>query len=73
MSDFFNTAVDTDLNDLRMSKKAQPLLEAVVENFVTHLASINYRVVGVGFIGVRYVFEVSSAALCLLAPPGLTP
>ena len=33
------------------------------ENFVTHLASINYRVVGVGFIGVRYVFEVSSAAL----------
>ena len=51
----------------------QPLLEAVVENFVTHLASINYRVVGVGFIGVRYVFEVSSAALCLLAPPGLTP
>ena len=48
----------------------QPLLEAVVENFVTHLASMNYRVVGVGFIGVRYVFEVS-AALCLLAAPGL--
>ncbi len=34
-----------------------PLLDAVVENFVQHLESLRYRVVGIGFIGVRYVFE----------------
>ena len=34
-----------------------PLLDSVVENFVKHIEELRYRVVGIGFIGVRYVFE----------------
>ena len=34
-----------------------PLLPAVVDNFVRHLASHSYSMLGMGFIGVRYVFE----------------
>ncbi len=40
MSDFFNTAVDTDLNDLRMSKEAQPLLEAVKKHIQDNVIPI---------------------------------
>lgn len=40
MSDFFNTAVDTELNDLRMSKKAQPLLEAVKKHIQENVIPI---------------------------------
>lgn len=40
MSEFFNTAVDTDMNDLRMSKKAQPLLEAVKKHIQDNVIPI---------------------------------
>jgi alpha-L-rhamnosidase len=33
------------------------LLPAVIENFVALLASSQYRMIGMGFIGVRYVYE----------------
>ena len=33
------------------------LLPTVVENFIKQLASVQYRMASVGFIGVRYIFE----------------
>ena len=33
------------------------LLPAVVANFIKQLASVDYRMVSMGFVGVRYVFE----------------
>ena len=44
------------------------LLPTVVDNFVTQLASVDYRMVSVGFIGVRYIFEaLAKVCVCVHA------